>query len=89
MRPPWRLLPIRANAPPAFACYQGYPADRFRLGPINVLRLRAGLIVEIAGFLDPAVHRCFGLPTEPGSALGTEPETLPGRGTSADSPAER
>lgn len=37
---------------------------RFRLGAINVLRLRAGRVVEIAGFLDPAVHRHFGLPEE-------------------------
>jgi RNA polymerase sigma-70 factor (ECF subfamily) len=62
---PWRLLPIRANAQLAFACYQGEPdGGRFRLGAINVLRLRAGRIVEIAGFLDPAVHRRFGLPEE-------------------------
>jgi RNA polymerase sigma-70 factor (TIGR02960 family) len=60
---PWRLLPIRANGQLAFACYQGDPdGDRFRLGAINVLSLRAGRIVEIAGFLDPGVHRHFGLP---------------------------
>jgi len=62
---PWRLVPIRANGQLAFACYQGDPdGDRFRLGAINVLRLRAGRIVEIAGFLDPGVHRHFGLPEE-------------------------
>jgi RNA polymerase sigma-70 factor (ECF subfamily) len=49
----------------AFACYQGdSDGDRFRLGAINVLRLRAGRIVELAGFLDPGVHRRFGLPAE-------------------------
>ena len=49
----------------AVACYQGEPdGDRFRLGAINVLSLRAGRIVELAGFLDPAVHRRFGLPEE-------------------------
>ena len=48
------------------AGYRGelYAHCRFRLGAINVLRLRAGRIVEIAGFLDPAVHRRFGLPEE-------------------------
>jgi len=37
---------------------------RFRLGAINVLSLRGGRVVEIAGFLDPGVHRRFGLPEE-------------------------
>jgi RNA polymerase sigma-70 factor (TIGR02960 family) len=60
---PWRLLPIRANGQLAFGCYQADPdGDRFRLGAVNVLRVRAGRIVEIAGFLDPGVHRRFGLP---------------------------
>jgi ketosteroid isomerase-like protein len=62
---PWRLVPIRANGQLAFACYQGdRDGDRFRLGAINVLSLRAGRIVEIAGFLDPDLHRHFGLPEE-------------------------
>ncbi len=54
-----------ANGQLAFACYQGDPdGGRFRLGAINVLSLRAGRIVEIAGFLDPGVHRHFGVPEE-------------------------
>jgi RNA polymerase sigma-70 factor (TIGR02960 family) len=62
---PWRLLPIRANGQLAFACYQGDPdGRRFRLGAINVLSLRAGRIVELAGFLDPELYRHFGLPEE-------------------------
>jgi len=62
---PWRLVPVRASGQLAIACYQGEPdGDRFRLGAINVLSLRAGQIVELAGFLDPAVHRRFGLPEE-------------------------
>jgi hypothetical protein len=62
---PWRLRPIRANGQLAFACYQGDPdGERFRLGAINVLALRGGRIVELAGFLDPGVHRAFGLPGE-------------------------
>ncbi|MDB5076491.1 MAG: polymerase, sigma-24 subunit, subfamily [Chloroflexi bacterium] len=49
----------------AFACYQG-GADgvRFRFGAVNVVSLRAGRIVGLAGFLDPTVHRHFGLPNE-------------------------
>jgi RNA polymerase sigma-70 factor (TIGR02960 family) len=60
---PWRL-PIGANGQLAFACYQGDPGGRFRLGAINLLRLRDGWVVEIAAFLDPGVHRHFGLPQE-------------------------
>jgi RNA polymerase sigma-70 factor (TIGR02960 family) len=61
----WRLVPLRANGQLGFACYSLEPgADRFRLGAINLLSLRAGRIVEIAGSLDPAVHRHFGLPAE-------------------------
>jgi RNA polymerase sigma-70 factor (ECF subfamily) len=62
---PWRLAPIRANGQPGFACYQQDPDDRgFQLGAINVISVRHGQIVEIAGFLDPEVHRRFGLPRE-------------------------
>jgi len=62
---PWRLVPLRVNGQLGFACYQRDPeGDRFRLGAINVLSLRAGRIVEITGFLDPDVHRRFGLPAE-------------------------
>jgi RNA polymerase sigma-70 factor (ECF subfamily) len=60
---PWRLVPIRANGQPAFACYQGeHGSDVFRLGAVNLLGLRDGRIAEIAGFLDPGLHRHFGLP---------------------------
>jgi len=62
---PWRLFPIRANGQLAFACYQQDPAtQRFGLGAINILGLHRGQITEIAGFLDPQVHRRFGLPKE-------------------------
>ncbi|TMR98580.1 sigma-70 family RNA polymerase sigma factor [Nonomuraea basaltis] len=59
----WRLVPIQANGQLAFACYQRRE-DRWRLGAVNVLSLRGGRITEIAGFLDPGVFRCFGLPSE-------------------------
>jgi RNA polymerase sigma-70 factor (TIGR02960 family) len=62
---PWRLVPIHANAQVGFACYQQRaPDEPFLLGAINVLRIRDGRIVEIAGFLDPEVHRRFGLPAD-------------------------
>jgi RNA polymerase sigma-70 factor (TIGR02960 family) len=60
---PWQLVPIAANGQPAFACYQS-DAERFRLGAVNVLSLRNGLISWIAGFLDPQLYRHFSLPPE-------------------------
>jgi RNA polymerase sigma-70 factor (TIGR02960 family) len=68
---PWRLVPLRANGRLGFACYSFEPgAVRFRLGAINLLSLRAGQIIQIAGFLDPDLHRHLGLPTElPGQDL--------------------
>jgi len=65
---PWRLVPISANGQLAFACYQGRQggqgAGRFRLGAINVVGLRGGRVAELTGFIDPALHRHFGLPEE-------------------------
>jgi RNA polymerase sigma-70 factor (TIGR02960 family) len=62
---PWRLLPVGANGQLAFACYQGDPdGGRFRLGAVNVVSLRGRRIAWLAGFLDPGVHRHFGLPVE-------------------------
>ena len=55
----WRLVPMRASGQLAFACYQG---PEFRLGALNVLTLRDRSIIEMTGFLDPAVHARFGLP---------------------------
>jgi RNA polymerase sigma-70 factor (TIGR02960 family) len=62
---PWRLAPVGANAQLAVACYQGDPATgRFRLSAVNVLGVRGGRISELAGFIDPALHRFFDLPAE-------------------------
>lgn len=62
---PWRLAPLWANGQPGFACYMQHPgSDTFRLGAVNLLALRAGRIAGIHAFLDPAVHRRFGLPAE-------------------------
>jgi RNA polymerase sigma-70 factor (TIGR02960 family) len=54
---PWRLVPIRINGQPGFACYLREPgAADFRLGAVNALTLRGGRISAITGFLDPAMH---------------------------------
>lgn len=58
---PWRLVRISANAQLAFACYQGTD-NGFQLGAINLVSLRQGRIAELSAFLDPALHRHFGLP---------------------------
>jgi RNA polymerase sigma-70 factor (ECF subfamily) len=69
---PWRLVPLRTPGYPAFACYQSGPAGGgFRLGAVNVLRITGGQVAEIAGFLDPALHRHLGLPLDwPGADVG-------------------
>jgi ketosteroid isomerase-like protein len=46
-----------------------------RLGAINVVTLRDGRISEMTGFLDPEVHRRFGLPEQ----LGDDHEPGPWR----------
>jgi RNA polymerase sigma-70 factor (TIGR02960 family) len=62
---PWRLRPLRANGQPGFACYMlPEGADRFMLGGVMLLNLRDGRIQGLHSFLDPAVHRRFGLPPE-------------------------
>jgi RNA polymerase sigma-70 factor (ECF subfamily) len=55
----WRLRPLRASGQLAFACYQG---PELHLGALQLLTLREHTIIEMTGFLDPAVHRRFGLP---------------------------
>jgi RNA polymerase sigma-70 factor (ECF subfamily) len=69
----WRLVPVRASGQLAFACYHGQLASSctqgragaaLRLSAVNVLTLRAGQVAELTGFLDPAVHRRFGLAQE-------------------------
>jgi len=62
---PWRMLPLRANGQVGFACYmKAEGSDRFRLGGITLLSLRAGRIAGLHSFLDPTVHRRFGLAEE-------------------------
>jgi RNA polymerase sigma-70 factor (ECF subfamily) len=63
----WHLVPMYASGQLAFACYQG-PA--FRLGALHVVTLEDQQICEMTGFLDPAVHARFGIPTDEFSAAG-------------------
>jgi RNA polymerase sigma-70 factor (TIGR02960 family) len=59
---PWRLVPLRLNGQLGFACYWLQPGTtQLRLSAVNLLQLRAGKIAEIDGFLDPELHRHFGL----------------------------
>ena len=57
-----RCEPTARSVSPATSVEPGEP--RFGLGAVNVLSLRDGRVRAIAGFLDPAVHRAFGVPTE-------------------------
>lgn len=62
---PWRMLPLNANGQPGFACYQQLPGEtQYRLGAITLLNFRDGRISGLHSFLDPAVHRRFGLAAE-------------------------
>ncbi|MET0334647.1 MAG: RNA polymerase subunit sigma-70 [Rhizobacter sp.] len=62
---PWHLLPLQANGQPGFACYMKTEGDdRFRLAGITLLSVRGGRIAGLHSFLDPAVHRRFGLSEE-------------------------
>ncbi len=60
---PWRLLPLQANGQVGYyACYMLAEGDyRYRVGAITLLSLRDGRIAGLHSFLDPAVHRRFGL----------------------------
>jgi RNA polymerase sigma-70 factor (TIGR02960 family) len=62
---PWVLRPLAANGQVGYACYlKAAGDDRFRLGGITLLNLRGGRISGLHSFLDPAVHRRFGLAPE-------------------------
>ncbi|MPZ51807.1 MAG: RNA polymerase subunit sigma-24, partial [Acidimicrobiia bacterium] len=54
----WKLEPVRSNGQPAFACYQN-TGDGFFLGAVNLLSIRDGRIMWVAGFIDPAVRDHF------------------------------
>ena len=61
----WRLVPVEANGQLAFAGYR-VETERgpYRINEVTVLTLVDGQIGEMTAFLDPAVHRRFGLAEE-------------------------
>ena len=58
---PWQMVPMWASGQLAFAGYQG---PEYRLGALNVVTLRGREIVEMTGFLDPAVHAALAIPAQ-------------------------
>jgi RNA polymerase sigma-70 factor, ECF subfamily len=62
---PRRLVPVRANAGPAFGQYVGDPASAVLVGySITLLSVDGEAISEIAAFRTPAAFAGFGLPAE-------------------------
>jgi RNA polymerase sigma-70 factor, ECF subfamily len=62
---PRRLVPVRANAGPAFGQYVGDPASGVLLGySITLLSVDGEAISEIAAFRTPGAFARFGLPAE-------------------------
>ncbi|HEY6003968.1 MAG TPA: nuclear transport factor 2 family protein, partial [Anaeromyxobacter sp.] len=60
----FRLLPLGANAQPAFALYHRAEDGVHRALAIMVLALRGGAVAEITGFLDGRLFPRFGVAAE-------------------------
>jgi RNA polymerase sigma-70 factor, ECF subfamily len=58
----WRLLPVRANASPAFAIYQRAGDNEYQAFGLHVLETRADELTRIVSFIDPTLPAHFGLP---------------------------
>jgi RNA polymerase sigma-70 factor (ECF subfamily) len=59
----WRLVPMRANAAPAFAIYQRAESHDYQAFGIHVLACEADKLAQIISFIDPSLLHLFGLPT--------------------------
>lgn len=60
----WKLLPLHANAQPAFAIYQRAQAGDYHFAGIHVLTVEARQLNQIMCFMDPSLLRYFSvLPT--------------------------
>lgn len=60
----WKLLPLHANAQPAFAIYQRAEAGDYQFSGIHVLTAQARQLTQITCFMDPSLLRYFSvLPT--------------------------
>ena len=61
----WRILPLEANAQPAFAWYQQESGkDPFRAFSIQVLTFDGPELAQMTTFMDPALFPLFGLPSQ-------------------------
>ena len=75
LSPDWRgrlqLVETRANGQPAFAVHHEQPEGGFAAFGVMVLRVDGESIREIAGFIDPRLHRPFGFPPDFAAASGS------------------
>jgi RNA polymerase sigma-70 factor (ECF subfamily) len=55
----WKLIPLRANAAPAFAIYQRAKGGEYQFSGIHVLTVQAHRLTQIACFMDPSLSRYF------------------------------
>ncbi|HEX6270294.1 MAG TPA: sigma-70 family RNA polymerase sigma factor [Anaerolineales bacterium] len=58
----WKLLPLHANAGPAFAIYQRAEAGDYQFSGIHVLTIQVHHLTHITCFMDPSLWRYFGVP---------------------------
>jgi RNA polymerase sigma-70 factor (ECF subfamily) len=59
----WQLMPMRANAAPAFAIYQRTESHKYEAFGIHLLTWEADRLIQIISFIDPSLPSRFGLPT--------------------------
>jgi RNA polymerase sigma-70 factor, ECF subfamily len=57
----WKLLPLHANAQPAFAIYQHAENGDYHFAGIHVLTLKARQLTQITCFMDPSLSVHFGV----------------------------
>jgi RNA polymerase sigma-70 factor (TIGR02960 family) len=61
----WRLVPLPVNGQAGFACYlRPEDTDRFQRGAILLPVIHGERILRLHSFLDPVLHRRFGLAEE-------------------------
>ena len=58
----WKLIPLHANAQPAFGIYQRAEAGDYHFAGIHVLTVKARQLTQITCFMDPALSLHFGAP---------------------------
>jgi RNA polymerase sigma-70 factor (ECF subfamily) len=59
-----RLVPVMANAQPAFAVYQREPGGGYHAHAVLVLTVTRAGIARIVSFQNPGLFGSFGLPRE-------------------------